>query len=203
MAAFLHSGGPTHVYAAFRTAGAGPGPFPAQTPQYLGTAESSPIVEAQQFVLDVKNDLAGRQATFASVDDGEEHVVTMAINRFDYTVWKAVRDRVNHQASVAGHGWDTRLKRGTVITGSYDIALVLAFEFAAFQPSHPQIAADYPLGRYYYSAHPASYREDKTGTRIDTVAVAFRCVPVYDTADKIFKLYTEDPAKLGTIPPPS
>lgn len=214
----LHPLGCTHLYVAFRPEGRTTGAaFDAtQGPVYLGTAESSPVVDAQQFYAGIKADRSGRTADWLLFDDGEEHVVSLVLNRFSGGVWRQVRDRHHHRLRSDTHGRDDRLKRGSVVQYSGDFQLYLRHEFTGFDPIHPGAVAEIPgidsfftpygftdsePGRRYYSVVLQAFREDRTESRIDAVAASFRCTPLYDPGTKTFTLYSEF-ADYSSLPSP-
>lgn len=190
MAAKEHALGTIHHFVRFRGEAAA---------LYLGTAEVTPLVDGEPMLLEVKNDLAGRQLGIQDVDDGERHTVSTVINRFDFTTWKRVSDRYYHLGTVASRGLDDKNKRGSLIRGIGDFQLILLYDFTAVAPTHPLATAEQPVGRLYYSANPVVWKEDPSATRVMAIPVSFRCESIYDPSTRSFGLYTEDPAKFGNL----
>ena len=192
MAATPHTLGPGHVYVRFRGNTEG---------NYVGTAEVAPVIEVEQPKLMVMNDLAGRTYPFQKVEDGERHTYTVVLNKFDYAVWKGVRDTYYHQLSIINHGSDDRFKRGSLHMGIGDFQLIHVHDFTGVLPAHPLAQVDEPVGRLYCSAELVGYKEDPSANRVQTIAAVFRCDALYDSSTRRFNLYTEVAANFGLLTP--
>jgi len=188
MASLLHVTGPTHLYARGRAASA---PW-----LYLGTAKVSPVVDADPVYIPVMSDLAGRSKPIQKIYDGESHAVSLTLTRFDYTVWRMLRDAQSHSSTLADHGYDSRIERGNLVMGGGDFELVLKYDY------YGTVAAtgDLPQGRWYSSAVVGNYREDSIGTRSQEISVRFDCDAMYVPLTREFWLYTEI---LPALPNPS
>lgn len=166
---------------------------------FLGTAEVTPVIQAEPAKLRVQNDIAGRTMGIQDVYDGERHVVNTVLNRFDYAVWKACRDSYYHLASITNHGVDDRYKRGSLLRGIGDFQLILVYDFTGVAPAHPLATADQPVGRMYYSAVLDGWGEDAGATKVQAMPCTFGCESVYDPSTRSFGLYTEVAANFGTL----
>jgi hypothetical protein len=184
MGAFTHTYGPIDVYARLRNG----------TAAYLGTTVAGPEPEAEQSFLPVINDLGGRSVPFQVVYDGAEHLVTLVLNRFDYSVWSTLR-----ALTPGGLGADAGVSRGTLVLGVYDFELILIFTYKN-APAAAQ-AADMPAGRRYYSARIEKYRESTQGTRVTEVATIIRCSNLFNPTTRAFGLFTE--SDFGSLPAPN
>lgn len=194
MAAFPHTLGPGHIFVRFRQiTGFG---SPTGT-NYLGTCEITPVIQVEQARVEMKNDLAGRTYPFQKVEDGERHTYTATLNRFDYTIWKALRDTYYHRQAIAVHGTDDRWKRGSLHIGFGDVILIHVNGFQGLAgDAHPLALPEQPLGRMYFSAELAAFTEDPSANRVQTIAAAFKCDASYDAANQELDLYSEDPTVL-------
>lgn len=179
--------GPGHLFVQLRN---GIGGIDTQ-PSYLGTAEVAPIVAARPFKLKVMNDLAGRSAPFQKVGDGETHLYSITLNRFDYAVWNRVRNAFYHAAAITNHGIDDRFTRGSLEMGLADMRLVHVNQFTGLSPAHPLALPEQPVGRMYYSAELVDYHEDTQGTRVMAITAVFECDGLYDPSALRFLHYTE------------
>lgn len=189
MPSLLHCTGPTHIYAKGRSS--------AASWLYVGTAVTSPAVEADPAYIQVMNDVSGRSKPHQLIYDGETHALTVTFNRFDYNVWKALRDAYSHSTVLADHGYDGRFERGNLVLGAGDFELALAYDYGGT----PAATVGLPLGRWYASAVVGAYREDTAGTRVMEISARFDCNAIYNPATREHWLYSE--AVLPTLPSPS
>lgn len=188
MPALFHTPGPVLVYAKG---------LADSTFSFLGTATVTPEFEAKPAYLPVMNDLAGRSVPMQRIYDGEEHLIYCTLNRFNYTLWKALRDAQTHTLDITNHGVDTRLERGSLTVSAGDFQLLFKNDFYGTAAG----TADLPIGRVYYSAIVAAYKESGA-TRVQEIATVFQTSNVYDAANRRFSLYTEVTAAFGSIPNP-
>lgn len=200
----VHSLGPCHIYARLRTVTTGT--VTTGSPVYLGTCDTTPKIERQVSKLPVMNDISGREKPFATIYDAEEHVVSGVLSRFDYSLYRLLADQAGSPAvkEVGDLGSDTRLERGSIITGVSDAELMLVYEFTANfgGVNHPLARADQPRGRRYFAVE-FDFAEDPTGTRATLLPFAATCRALYDSATRRMRLYTEDPAELPAVPTPT
>lgn len=199
MATRVQTLGPGHVYIKFRGDMTG---VLESVYSYLGTCETCPVVEIDQPKLPVMNDLAGRTFPFQKVEDGEQHLVTLVLNKFDYTVWRRAYDTYHHLTLITNHGIDDRYKRGSLHMGIGDFQLLLVNDFSGVAPFHPLAQADQPIGRLYFSAELVKAKEDPSANRAQTIAAAFRCDGIWDSSSRSFFTYTETSSGIGSFPAP-
>ena len=192
MPANVQTLGPGHVFVRFRG---------NSTANYLGTAEIAPRIEKQYGSLEVKNDLASRQFPFQRVDDGEIHVYSCVLSRYDYLIMRALQDRYAHQAAFTNQGIDSRFKRGSLVMGIGDVQLIHVNDFTGVQPTHPLATADQPPGRLYYSANLMTAADDAGATRANFIPLVFQCDALYDPTTRQFFLYSEVPSNFGSLGP--
>lgn len=166
----------------------------AQVAEYLGTAVMAPEQEAEDFKIPILNDLGGRSVPFQLVQDGEQWMIQTTLNRFDFGVYRSIRDRIS-----AGPGQPTALgsetgrARGTLVIGSSDFSLILVNTYAGTPSSGLPIGVLPPLNalRGFYSSTLLKYKESTVGTRVLELALLFQCNNVFDPISRGFGLYSE------------
>lgn len=173
--------GPLHLFAMVRGAG---------TPSYMGTCVAAPETEAEQFKIPVMNDLGGRSVPFQLVQDGENHLIMATMNRFDLAVLRSIRQIESGAGGALGQ--ETGYARGVLTIGAFDWQLIILNGYAGNAAAGPGgAAAVLNVGRRYYSANLAKYKESTVGTRVLEVAMAIRCENVFVPATRGFALYSE------------
>lgn len=183
MGALFHTPGPIYHYVRFRGSSA----F-----LYLGTAEVSPLVDADPSYLPVMNDRKSRTKAMQFIYDGDSHAVTTMLNHLDLVVWRRTRDAMTHSQVAADYGVDGNLELGALVmsVGDFQLALINGFYGTA------NASADLPQGRLYYSARVGNHQETPGGTRVLGAAVRFDCDSFLDSVSGSptagsFPLYTE------------
>jgi hypothetical protein len=190
--------GPIDVYVRFNANQGG-------LTQYLGTATTAPEVEGRPSFLSVINDKSSRTVPMQKVYDGEQDVVTMTLNRFDYVVYQSLRNNSTRAASTVGT--DGPLARGNLMINNNDFNLILVYTFFGTVNA----TVDLPPGRFYNSALLTGYRESTVGTRVEEVALVFECNGVFQTGSGTGtsgpyganQLYTESPGFFASLSLPA
>jgi hypothetical protein len=165
--------------------------FAGEGASYLGTCVVTPEYEGIPSYIPIMNDLAGRSVPMANLYDGEIHRVSMVMNRFDYVVYRRLRDQPSHQLPGAGAGIDYRYDRGTIVTGRFDVQLIFANSFYGSTNNN----VNSPVGRMYYTTLLNGYKESSAGTRVTEIALLFECHNLFVSESRGFQLYTEDPSQ--------
>lgn len=188
MASLFHTLGPIHHYVRFR----GASQF-----VYLGTAETSPLVDGDPSYLPVYNDIKSRTKPAQLIYDGSSEQITTVLNRLDLAVWRRCKDPQTHSSLLADQGYDSPLEVGSLVMGlgDFEVALVHGFYGTA------NATADLTQGYLYYNARVGNFQENSAGTRAFSAAVRFDCDSVRDASGN-FKLKTEVLTGL-TFPTPS
>lgn len=191
MAAFTHCPGPKDLYVRFRNG----------VTSYLGTATIAPEFDHQWFYLEVFNDLGGRSVPFQHVYDGERATVAVTMDRFDYTVFKAIRALTRVPGDV---GKDKRISRGTVVVANSDFQFIVhnTYAGAANANTLALAQADFPETRRYHSAFLAAAKETNAGTRVEEIALVIATANVFTPSTREFDLFSEGEtaASLGLTP---
>jgi hypothetical protein len=192
MSALVSTPGPIHLWARFRS-----NPIAA----YLGTAVTAPEPEHDFAYLPVMNDIGGRSKAFQLIQDGEDAIVTMVLNRFDLNVCRGIR--ALHSAAgggaITGLGSETPFARGSLVIGVSDFELVVVNKYAGTPAAGN---SDLQVGRRYVSAHLEKYKESTVGNRVLEVAMIVKCENGYVVTGPLaggFQLYTE--TDLGPLAP--
>lgn len=191
MAAFFTTPGPIFIYVNWVYQGG--------TPTFLGTAVTAPEVEGRPAYINVLNDLSGRSVPGQKVYDGEQDIVTVTLNRFDFGVYTQLKSQSKVAAAA---GFNTPLNRGSLAFTQTDFQLILVNSFFGTAQASPVLTS----GRLYYSALLTGWRESTVGTRVEEVALVFECnAPINPTSSTpgafgSFNLYTET---LPGLPVPS
>lgn len=188
MAALFTTPGPIHHYVRFR----GASQF-----LYLGTAETSPLVDSDPVYIPVYNDRKSRSKPMQKIYDGSSDAVTTVLNRLDLAVWRRCKDPQTHSSLLADQGYDSPLEIGSLVMGIGDFELALIHGFYGTANATP----DLTQGRLYYNAVVGNSREDAAGTRVLSVAARFDCDSTINALGN-FPLYTEVLTGL-TFPTPS
>ena len=189
MAALFSTPGPIELFWKPRIAGTLHSSF-----LYLGTAVTAPEVEIKPAYIPVMNDLGGRSVPTIHVQDGEQHVVSATINRFDWNVYNQMKSRqtVASSGTITGEGQ----YRGIIHTGYSD-------GYFLFVNSYHGVAGGdngtMPPGRLYYSCKFAGSRESTVGTRVHEIALVLEMNGVLNTSTRKFDLYTENEAAWGSV----
>lgn len=193
----LFTPGPINIFTRFR---ASPGTNETLA-LYLGTCIQAPEPEAEFYNIPVMNDLSGRSVPFQIVQDGEKDMVILVMNRFDITVARRIRAIRNGGLGFgAGLGSESGYARGTLMLGISDFELILVNAYYG-NPAAGTTPADLNPGRRYYSANCLKYKESTVGTRTLEIAMAMECNNIFNTSNRGFNLYTEDPANFGNLAP--
>ena len=190
--AFQFTPGPIHLFARFRN---------NTTADYLGTSVVCPEPEGEKFKLPVMNDLSGRSVPFQLVQDGESHMVMATMNRFDITVYRAIRAL---ESGGAGLGFEGPFARGTLVMGVSDFELILVNQYAGtvvqgFSGTAGSATADLNAGRRYFSSNLRKYKESTAGNRVLEIALAIECQNIFVPLTGGFALYSE--TDLGVLGP--
>lgn len=159
---------------------------------YFGTSVTSPEVEIKESFLPVMNDLGGRSVPTTQVWDGEQHVLSATLNRFDPDVYAYLRTRsAIGTTPVTGE----KLQRGRLFIGYNDCQCLLVNSFKGGLGD----TGNMPAGRLYYSAKFAGSRESSVGSRVYEIAIILEMNGVLDPATRLFSLYTEKASDWGTV----
>lgn len=194
MPSLISCSGPIHIYARFRS-----GPIA----QYLGTCVEAPEPDHTYYHIPIMNDLGGRSVPFQIIQDGEDAVVSMVMNRFDINVCRGIRALPSAAGGgvVGNLGSETGFARGTLVIGSSDFELVIVNKYAGTPASGNSFLN---LGRRYASSMLERYKESTKGSRVLEVAMLVKCENGFITSGPLaggFQLYTE--ADLGALAPVS
>lgn len=191
MGAFTHCSGPVEIFVRFRSG----------VTAYLGTCTEAPEVEVEKRYGDIHNDLSGgtQGQPFQAVLLGETHTITAVANRLDFSVYSAIRDETNSGQLLGG---ELAIERGTLAVANSDFELILRYTYAGNPATLALSQTDFPLARRYFSAKLAAYKES-TGSRVFESAMVFRTWNIFDPQTRTFKLFTENPNQIGSLPDPS
>jgi len=162
---------------------------------YLGTALSSPIIDTKRLHKDLTCDRSGL-AAWQKLNLSETHIVTVALNRVDYTSLNRLRTSQPTESSYTP-------TTGKLSLNTKDFLLFLNYPFAADGSIPPPPSA--PVGRLYYSAYPQAFREADPNRSRETT-VSFECNPLWYNSIRKWKFLTEDPTSPdwpNTLPTPT
>ena len=159
---------------------------------YLGTCVTAPEPEGEKFKIPVMNDLGGRSVPFQLVKDGEQWLIPLVMNRFDYALCQQIRALDGGGAPV---GSETGLARGTLVIGISDFVLVLINSYAGTASAGQFVGgigqSDLIVSRTFYTCNLRKYKESTVGTRVLEVVMMVEAQNVFDQQTRGFTLLTE------------
>lgn len=170
-------------------------PFGQSPFDYLGTAQTDPMIKEGDSFLPVFNSLGGRSVPTQLIFDRRKATVVTTLNRFNWTTFNVLRGMRGSVGSAFYEEQET--DHGVPVLGTSDeIELLLVFTFG---PTFS--AADTPNGRLYYGCVLRDWDENQVGTRVVDLTLTFDIYGRYIPASRKFVRYTEDSSIWGSVTP--
>lgn len=160
----LYTTGPVHIFV-----GCG-GSVNAKQVLYLGTGQEAPDIEIQREFEPVKNDIGGTMLPMDRVYEGQEAMISVALNRIKLTTLHAMQ---SIRLGGLTPGIETVDTIGTAICQEgWTYPTFLVFPYQAAKAS----MADLPAGYRFWSTFLQGPDRIKPGTRVKQVHVLIRCM---------------------------
>lgn len=147
------------------------------TPEFFGTGETAPDVDVNGSLIPVMNDLGGTTLPFDRIWDGEEAMISVVINRFNWATMRKLLARPNFRRVAPTPGTSISGDIGTLIGGegmTYNLWLQWTYATKASMsggaPEGPM-----PGGFRFFSAFMSYPTKMPGGTKDQKNSCIFQC----------------------------